>query len=96
MSLNTVETFLHRLGNDRAVLAAFGNDPEEVLSEYPLSAAEREYILTWDLRAIIDMGVSPMVLMFAYTSAHGGPENSRDDYVAILNSPRRVTGANLT
>jgi len=41
----------------------------------------------WDLHAIVDSGVSPMALMFAYVAAHGGLE-SRDEYIRILKAPK--------
>lgn len=86
MSVNTIESFLYKLGNDRATQQSFGVDPGPVLDRFPLAEAERRQILEWDLHALIDAGVSPMLLMFGYVSANGGLK-AREQYIAILKQP---------
>jgi len=88
LSINTLEAFLHKIGNDKASLEAFLEDSSGVLSRYNMSEEERRQVLEWDLHAIVDSGVSPMALMFAYVAAHGGPEQSRDEYIRILKGPK--------
>lgn len=83
MSHNTVESFLHKLGNDDETLTTFLSEPETVLDRYALSDEERRQILEWDLHAIVDSGVSPMALMLGYFAAHGG-HDARPEYVRIL------------
>jgi len=90
VSTNTVEAFLHKIGNDGESLEAFMADPNSVMNRYTMTAEERRQILEWDLHAIVDTGVSPMALMFAYVAAHGGPEKAREQYVKILNGPKPV------
>jgi len=87
LSINTVESFLHKLGNDKPTLEAFVTSREAVLDTYPLSAEERRQILEWDLHAIVNSGVSPMALMFGYVAANGGPDKARDEYIRILKAP---------
>ncbi|WP_185642782.1 hypothetical protein [Burkholderia sp. Bp9140] len=83
MSVNTIESFLYKLSNDPEIKKAFEVDPDLVLREFPFSDAERCQILLWDLHALIDAGVSPMLLMFGYVSANGGLK-AREQYIAIL------------
>jgi len=89
LSINTVEAFLHKLGNDKPILEAFVENKEAVLDKCPLSDEERRQILDWDLHAIVDSGVSPMALMFGYVAANGGPDVARDEYIRILKGPKQ-------
>lgn len=93
MSINTVEAFLHKVGNDRDAMESFMAEPDSVLSKYTMTDEERRSILEWDLHAIVDSGVSPMALMFAYVAAHGGPDKARDPYIKILNGPKPTRAA---
>jgi len=91
MSINTVESFLHKLGNDHSTTEAFIQDGAAVLDRFPLSEEERRQILDWDLHAIVDSGVSPMALMFGYVATNGGPDVARDEYIRILKGPKPST-----
>lgn len=86
MSTNSVEAFLHKLGNDGPTMEAFLADPETVLDRYTMSAEERRQLIEWDLHAIINSGVSPMALMLAYFNTHGG-HDARPEYIRILKEP---------
>jgi len=90
VSINTVEAFLHKIGNDKDSLTAFMADQDSVIKRYTMTDEERRQIKEWDLHAIVDSGVSPMALMFAYVAAHGGPDKARDQYISILNGPKTV------
>ncbi len=83
MSSNTVEAFLHKLGNDGSTLESFLDNPAAVLDSYSMTDEERRQLIEWDLHAIVDSGVSPMALMLGYFAAHGG-HDARPEYVRIL------------
>ncbi len=83
MSSNTVEAFLHKLGNDSSTLESFLANPAAALDSYSMTDEERRQLIDWDLHAIVDSGVSPMALMLGYFAAHGG-HDARPEYVRIL------------
>jgi len=63
-------------------------DNDAFLNRYQsMTDKERRLIKEWYLPVIVDSGVRPVALMFAYTNVHGRPDNSRDEYIGILKGP---------
>jgi protocatechuate 4,5-dioxygenase alpha chain len=72
MSTNALEAFLYKLANDGAMREQFQESPHKVLARFPLTEAEREDVLTWNVRALVDRGCSALVTMWGFASLHGG------------------------
>jgi len=71
MSHFTVEAFLHDLAYKHGFLDRFKAAPDEVMDNYPLSDQERIDIKEWNVKAIHESGVSPMLLLLSYASVNG-------------------------
>lgn len=63
MSRNLLERVLYQLCVDRAAKQRFKESPEQFLSRYAISEHEREMLLDFDVRALQDYGVNPMLTM---------------------------------
>lgn len=63
MSRNLLEKVLYQLCVDRSAKQRFREDAEGFLSRFALSDAERALLLTFDVKALQDMGVNPMLTM---------------------------------
>ncbi len=55
------------------------------LREFRVDERERELLLSWDVRALVERGVNPMVLMMA-NAAINGPAAAAS-YVEKINTP---------
>jgi len=71
MSHFTVEAFLHDLAYKDGFKERFSTAPDEVMADYPLSDQERTDIKEWNVKAIHESGVSPMLLLLSYASVNG-------------------------
>lgn len=71
MSKNTVEAFLHDISYKEGLMERFKADPRVSFADYPLSNAERDQLANWDVKAMADAGVSPMIMILSFMSYHG-------------------------
>lgn len=63
MSRNVLERVLHQLSVDRAAKGRFREDAPGFLSRFALSDAERQMVLDFDVLALQNAGVNPMLTM---------------------------------
>lgn len=63
MKRDVIERVLWNLSIDRFSKMKFREDPEKFLSRYALDAGDMEKILSFDVKALQDMGVNPMLTM---------------------------------
>lgn len=87
MGLNSIERVLWEV-TDRPEqkVPAFLQDIDTLLEPYQLSDQDREMIKAKDVRAMSDMGVSPMLLMLFWMTVSGGPP-SLGEYMQRMNTP---------
>lgn len=63
MSRNVVEKLMHQLCTDRTVKQRFKEDPEGLLARYALTEEERLMVLGFDVAALQQHGVNPMLTL---------------------------------
>jgi len=63
MSRNVLERVLHQLSVDRTAKQRFREDAEGFLGRFALSDQERHMVLDFDVLALQNMGVNPMLTM---------------------------------
>ncbi|HZP46844.1 MAG TPA: hypothetical protein VFB15_14435 [Candidatus Binataceae bacterium] len=82
MSRYQVDKLLRDLRRDRDLASRFRAETDQVLDRYRLDAEERRLLKAWDVRALFDRGVNPLLLLLAH-----GPAVRKDlrDYVAAIN-----------
>ncbi len=88
MSINAIEKALWQVSMDPVQAGRLREDPESYLQEFRLDEQERALMTNWDIRAIVDRGVHPMVLMMAF-AAINGPDMAAS-YIQKVNTPVQV------
>ena len=89
MSRYQVDKLLRDLRRDQELATRFRNSIETVLDGYRLDAEERELLKRWEIRALYDRGVNPLLLLLAHGPAAG---KSMEEYAAAMNPKNRQTG----
>ena len=89
MSRYQVDKLLRDLRRDRALAARFRAEIDSVLDDYTLDAAERELLKRWDVRALYDRGVNPLLLLLGHGPATG---QSMRDYAVAMNPKPAASG----
>ena len=82
MSRNVLELVLHRLCVDRAVKQRFKEDSAGLLARYDLTEAERAMLTGFDVAAMQQHGVNPM-LPFGFWSENA-PDRHPTAYMRAL------------
>jgi len=62
MSVYQINKLCRQLYHDRALREAVKADPAKALAGWPLSAAEREALLTGDIKRLYEWGAHPFLL----------------------------------
>jgi hypothetical protein len=88
MSRYQVDKLLRDLRRDERLAANFRTDIENVLSSYQLDSEECELLRKWDIRAMYDRGVNPLLLLLA----NGRAGKSMREYGAAMNPEHRQGG----
>jgi hypothetical protein len=89
MSRYQVDKLLRDLRRDPELAARFRTEVETVLNGYTLDARERELLKRWEVRALYDRGVNPLLLLLANGPAAG---KSMQEYAAAMNPNDRQSG----
>jgi hypothetical protein len=89
MSRYQVDKLLRDLRRDQDLAARFRADVEAVLDSYKLDAEERDLLRRWEVRALYDRGVNPLLLLLAHGPAAG---KSMQEYAAAMNPKNRPAG----
>jgi aromatic-ring opening dioxygenase LigAB LigA subunit len=89
MSRYQVDKLLRDLRRDDELAKRFRANIETVLEGYKLDAEERDLLKRWEIRALYDRGVNPLLLLLAHGPAAG---KSMQDYGAAMNPKDRQTG----
>ncbi|RQR68764.1 MULTISPECIES: extradiol ring-cleavage dioxygenase [unclassified Burkholderia] len=82
MSRNLLERVLHQLNVDRAAKQRFREDAEGFLRRYVLDDEERRMVLDFDVLALQNTGVNPMLTMGFWQEL--SPERDMRAYMARL------------
>lgn len=85
MSLAAVEKAMWDLGASVENRERFGAFPDEFLAKYPLNAAERDMLKSWDVRRLTDQGCDPMLAMMTWNAVVGGDQTP--EYMRRMNTP---------
>ena len=88
MSRYQIDKLLRDLRRDPELGARFRTDVEIVLDNYKLDAEERALLKRWEVRALYDRGVNPLLLLLA-----NGPAASKSmqEYALAMN-PKHQSG----
>jgi hypothetical protein len=88
MSRYQIDKLLRDLRRDPELGARFRTDVEIVLDNYKLDAEERALLKRWEVRALYDRGVNPLLLLLAHGPAAG---KSMQEYALAMN-PKHQPG----
>jgi len=89
MSRYQVDKLLRDLRRDRELAGCFRADIETVLDRYKLDAEECNLLKRWEIRALYDRGVNPLLLLLAHGPAAG---KSMQEYAVAMNPKDRPAG----
>jgi hypothetical protein len=89
MSRYQVDKLLRDLRRDQGLATRFRSDIEGVLDGYKIDAEECDLLRRWQVRALYDRGVNPLLLLLAHGPAAG---KSMQEYVAAMNPKDRAAG----
>jgi hypothetical protein len=89
MSRYQVDKLLRDLRRDEQLAARFRSNIETVLDSYKLDADERDLLKRWEIRALYDRGVNPLLLLLAHGPAAG---KSMQEYAAAMNPKNHPAG----
>jgi aromatic-ring opening dioxygenase LigAB LigA subunit len=89
MSRYQVDKLLRDLRRDEQLAARFRTNTETVLDSYKLDADERDLLKRWEIRALYDRGVNPLLLLLAHGPAAG---KSMQEYAAAMNPKNHPAG----
>ncbi|MGB1092064.1 MAG: hypothetical protein ACPGYX_08065, partial [Oceanobacter sp.] len=84
MKRDVIERILWNLSVDRFSKMKFKEDPQKFLSRYAVDADDIEKILSFDVKAMQEMGVNPMLTMGYWIEM--SPERSMKIYNQKLGS----------
>ncbi|WP_330212001.1 hypothetical protein [Pseudomonas sp. Z18(2022)] len=82
MSSFTIEAFLYDLAYKAGHMQRFKTEAQSLFDEYFMSQQDRSDILNWEVRAMHERGVSPMLLLLCYTAVYG--IEKRDEYLVKM------------
>lgn len=82
MSLEGVEKALYDLNLSGKNRRAFGEESEEFVAGYSLSAAEKDLLHGRDVRALLGLGANPMLVWGFWMTCSS--ERTNDSYLAKL------------
>ena len=85
MSVYGIENALWQASTNPKKAGRLRDDAEAYLEDFRIEERDRSMVLSWDVRALVDLGVNPMVVMMANAAVHG-PEASMS-YVQKVNAP---------
>ncbi len=71
MTANSTEKLLWQICTDEDMLSRFRSSPDAFLNASDLDENEKELVIRWDVRRLIDQDVSPLLVMSAFLALHG-------------------------
>ena len=89
MSRYQVDKLLRDLRRDPELAGQFRSNIENVMDRYKLDGEERDLLKRWEIRALYDRGVNPLLLLLAHGPAAG---KSMQEYTAAMNPKNRQPG----
>ena len=84
MSIHAVEKVFWEFGNQPQRIETFKAEPEKYLAAYNLSPLESEMIVSVDLKALAESGVSTLLTMMVWPRLNG-PEGMPFAYLEHMN-----------
>lgn len=88
MSIYGIEDALWQASMNPVKASSLREDAESYLQDFRIDDEERSLVTQWDIRALLESGVNPMVLMMA-NAAVNGPE-AAGAYIEKANTPRTI------
>ncbi len=88
MSRYQIDKLLRDLRRDSELALRFRTNVETVLDSYKLDDEERALLKRWEIRALYDRGVNPLLLLLANGPAAG---KSMQEYAVAMN-PKHQPG----
>jgi hypothetical protein len=85
MSINAIEKALWQASMDPVDAQRLREDAPSYLRDFRLDERESSLLACWDIRAIVELGVHPMVLMMAFAAVNGPAASAV--YVEKVNTP---------
>lgn len=85
MSTNAMEKALWQALSNPQELQRLVGDAAGYLSGFNLDEAEREMILAWDVRRVVERGVNPLLTVSAFSAVNG--VEKMGDYAMAINQP---------
>ena len=83
-----LETAMHSIGRDGTLRSAFREDPLQAMAGMPLSHDEKAVLARFDLQAMLDGGVNPLLIQGFWVSIHGAA--SLGEFVQRMNKCRSL------
>lgn len=91
MSLNALEKLLWKVSSSPEEARRLGEEFEACIAGYSLDESERARLQSWDVRALADLGVNPLLLMMSYAAVNGFEKTG--EYIGKINTPAGGTPA---
>jgi hypothetical protein len=85
MSMFSMERALWELTNNPDNVAQFRTEPDKLLASYQLDEEETDFLKAFNVRAMADRDVSPMLLMLAWFAVQG--QDTLPEYLGRMNTP---------
>jgi len=89
MSLFETQKFIYNLKKDKSLQQSFRSEPDRALTDFALSALERDALKTGDLAALYRLGVHPL-LIAPYSRFMGIPRPEYQEQLNPLRGLRRM------
>lgn len=82
MSVNAIEKAIWLATTSEAEGDAFRADSAGYFDRFRITPDERTMLVSWKLKALIDYGVNPGLLLGAFSAIHG--RGRRDEYLRTM------------
>ncbi len=82
MSVNAIETAIWRATTNTVDRDRFRHDMAKYLSEFLVTEEEASLLLSWNIKELIGRGVSPGLMLGAFSAIHG--RGKRKEYLEAM------------
>lgn len=91
MSIEAIEKLLWQVTSSPEEAKRLRGDFTAYLQDFRIDKEERSMLTSWDVSALDQRGVNPLLLMSAYAAVNG--MDKVGDYIMKINAPRSDVGA---
>jgi protocatechuate 4,5-dioxygenase alpha chain len=86
MTVNAIEKALWLASSNPAEAQRFREDAQSFMRTFRIDEEERALLTSWDVAAMEDRGVNPMVMMMGFMAVRG--PSAMMEYLTKINQPR--------